>query len=55
MSRNVSPCPTCNEKECFVNENGKCICLIDNDFGKRKCPFFKTKGEMQIQTQPKKR
>ena len=34
--------PNCEKhKDCFANRNGKCICLIDNDFGDKDCPFYK--------------
>lgn len=27
--------------DCFANRGGVCICLKDNDFGGRDCPFYK--------------
>lgn len=39
-------CPTCAATECAACENGRCVTLIDNDFGKRKCPFFKTREQV---------
>ena len=40
--------PACNaHKDCFANKHGKCICLSDNDFGKRDCPFYKTESEVR--------
>ena len=40
--------PICNRKDCFACENGKCIALIKNNFGKRECPFFKTQEHVGI-------
>lgn len=31
---------------CFANKNGFCRILIDNNFGERKCPFYKTKWQI---------
>lgn len=39
--------PTCNNDNCFANNEGRCNCLSDSDFGGRKCPFFKTKKEFE--------
>ena len=34
--------PKCDShKDCFANKDGKCICLGDNDFGSKDCPFYK--------------
>lgn len=35
--------PCCMDvADCFArNENGKCTCLADMDFGGRACPFYK--------------
>ena len=36
--------PRCKDhKECFANKDGRCICLKDNNFGDKDCPFYKTK------------
>ena len=35
--------PACARLECKANKRGDCVCLTDNDFGKRECPFFKEK------------
>ena len=37
--------PACAEAECAACEQGYCTVLIDNDFGTRKCPFFKTREQ----------
>ena len=37
--------PTCAVEECAACEEGHCTILINNDFGTRKCPFFKTKEQ----------
>lgn len=31
------------KKDCFANADGYCICLTNNDFGGRRCLFYKTK------------
>lgn len=41
----VEKCPTCKAAECAACEDGHCVALGDNNFGKRKCPFFKTKAQ----------
>ena len=41
--------PSCTENECFAYENGHCTCLRDNDFGKRKCPFYKTSKQRKTE------
>ena len=32
----------CSETDCFAYKEGRCICLDTSDFGRRRCPFFKT-------------
>lgn len=32
-------------KDCFACMDGKCICLSDNRFNGRECPFYKTKAQ----------
>lgn len=39
--------PDCTVAECFGCEEGKCVVLINNDFGERKCPFFKTNQQVE--------
>lgn len=39
--------PSCFERECFANKNGRCMALIDSNFGDKQCPFFKTKAMME--------
>ena len=40
--------PACNKHmDCFANKNSRCICLNDNDFGKKDCPFYKTESEVR--------
>lgn len=35
--------PSCNtHKDCFAHKDGRCVCLNDNDFGGRDCPFYKS-------------
>lgn len=38
--------PICKAAECAAYEGGRCIVLTDNDFGGRKCPFFKTREQV---------
>ena len=34
--------PECRmHKDCFANRGGRCVCLKNNDFGGRGCPFYK--------------
>ena len=34
--------PICDmHLDCFANSDGRCECLIMNDFGDRDCPFYK--------------
>lgn len=28
-------------RDCFANQEGRCACLKDNDFGGKDCPFYK--------------
>lgn len=42
-------CPDCDNRECFGNEGGKCRVLVDNNFGGKPCPFFKTKEQLAIE------
>lgn len=42
---NSKRCPTCLETECAANEELHCVALTDNNFGGKKCPFFKTKEQ----------
>ena len=40
--------PVCGKhRDCFANKDGRCICLSDNDFGKKDCPFYKNKTEAE--------
>ena len=39
----------CNAVACFAHKDGYCICLKDNDFGNKRCPFFKTKSQYKKQ------
>ena len=32
-----------DKKDCFGNADGYCICLTNNDFGGRRCSFYKSK------------
>lgn len=41
--------PSCTEIECFAYKSGCCSILRDNDFGKRKCPFYKTSKQRQME------
>ena len=46
QKRTVKDLPTCVAGECFACEEGQCTVLVDNNFGTRKCPFFKTKEQV---------
>lgn len=37
--------PNCVAEECAACEEGHCTILTSNDFGARKCPFFKTREQ----------
>lgn len=37
--------PTCTAAECAACVEGHCNALTNNNFGERKCPFFKTKEQ----------
>lgn len=39
--------PACNAKECAACDEGRCNALTKNNFGTRKCPFFKTKEQAE--------
>lgn len=43
--------PKCGNNKCFACEGGKCRALIDNDFGDRPCPFFKTRAQIAREEQ----
>ena len=34
--------PECRKHgDCFANRGGRCVCLKNNDFNGRDCPFYK--------------
>ena len=39
--------PNCNKWDCAAFEKGKCVCLTDNNFGRRERPFYKTKEQAE--------
>lgn len=40
--------PECRmHKDCFGNRGGRCVCLKNNDFGGRDCPFYKPADTVQ--------
>lgn len=39
-----SSSPRCDTSTCFAYKSGRCVILIDNNFGERKCPFYKTQS-----------
>ena len=43
--------PICNREDCFANLDGKCVLLLDNDFGNRECPFYKTKKQAEAENE----
>lgn len=41
-------CPNCDTVRCFANDGrGKCKILTENEFGKRRCPFYKDRVQRQ--------
>lgn len=38
--------PKCWCNQCFGYEDGKCLILSSNNFGGRKCPFYKTREQI---------
>ncbi len=38
--------PVCKDgrRACLAYRGGKCAALMDTEFGKKKCPFYKTKA-----------
>lgn len=44
---NENKCPICNKDECAAHKEGHCVILIDNNFGDRDCPFFKTNEQVK--------
>ena len=44
--------PRCTaHRDCFANKNGVCVCLGDNDFHGKDCPFFKTTAQCDADRQ----
>lgn len=44
--------PVClqkNTSDCFAYSDGKCAVLRNCDFKGRSCPFYKTKGRLEIE------
>jgi hypothetical protein len=41
--------------DCFANSHGKCICLSDNDFGDKDCPFYKNREKRNMELRKEKR
>lgn len=46
---NMAYAPACEKSTCFGFFRGRCAVLCDNNFGKRICPFFKTKEQKRQQ------
>lgn len=41
--------PKCDRhRSCFANKEGWCICLKDNDFGDKDCPFYKNRRNVDM-------
>ena len=38
----------CDRKKCFSNQDGVCFVLSDTNFGKRECPFYKTRETYRL-------
>lgn len=45
MSGKLPPCS--HGTECFANDDKRCTVLKDTCFRGKKCPFFKTKEQLQ--------
>lgn len=43
----IDKCKPCDKKECFGCEECRCIVLVDNNFGNKACPFFKTREQVE--------
>lgn len=41
-------CKEVNRDKCFAYVNGRCRILTSAEFGKRKCPFFKERGNKNV-------
>ena len=39
--------PYCASLKCASCDDFRCLALSDNDFGTKKCPFFKTKEQVE--------
>lgn len=37
--------PVCAKEDCAACSGGQCVALTDNDFGGKKCPFYKTREQ----------
>lgn len=35
--------------DCFANKSGECLILVNTDFGKRECPFYKTSEQLKAE------
>lgn len=38
-------------RDCFANKDGVCVCLGDNDFHGKDCPFYKTPARNEADRQ----
>lgn len=41
--------PVCNVTECFGHAEGHCVVLVDNNFNGKRCPFRKTKEQVEAE------
>lgn len=41
--------PKCDRVNCFACLGRQCRILVDNDFGGRDCPFYKTKDRLEAE------
>ena len=59
MSEQIRNLPPCRQfkKACLAYSGGKCKILHDTQFGKKPCPFYKTKAMVtaQLSTAKKER
>lgn len=53
MSAKYTECEQ-RKKDCFAYQLGECRILVDTDFGRRNCPFYKTREQAEEETAKRK-
>lgn len=43
----LQECPVCSKAMCFAHSGGRCVLLINNNFGDKECPFYKTSEQIE--------